>query len=384
MLHNLILIYAFAFLALVVPKSDCYAFDESGQRVIAAMAFLELSPEEQSYLLRILGQHPDLVQNLTTPEFVANESNFDSLWKIGSASIWPEVARGRAEWDRPQWHYQRGAYVTIGGAKAPPDINVLPTTATAETGDLHITQAITLNRNIWRDQSRPASERAIALCWLCHLVADIHHPLNTGSLYSPLLFPDGDARGTKIEVLGTDVNLHDVCHELLDLPTDPNAILDFALNLKNLQTSPGTSSVLVASYKEFINSQREVLDRSPMFPAPEDEQETARMSLEFLPLFIQCAEESLDLDDLDADPNVWIDEGRKIARLYIYYDFPNAIELFPDCLTGLVATAEKNKEEALPEFEFSRADRNMMKQILHTRMRLAGLRLSRLVKEGIE
>ena len=54
--------------------------------------------------------------------------------------------------------------------------------------------------------SAPAPARAIALCWVLHLIGDIHQPLHTGSLYTASLFETGDRGGNAIRI--GDSNLH--------------------------------------------------------------------------------------------------------------------------------------------------------------------------------
>ena len=51
-----------------------------------------------------------------------------------------------------------------------------------------------------------AAARAIALCWVLHLIGDIHQPLHTGSLYTASLFETGDRGGNAIRIDGS--NLH--------------------------------------------------------------------------------------------------------------------------------------------------------------------------------
>ncbi len=53
-------------------------------------------------------------------------------------------------------------------------------------------QAVVLCRRTLNDSDRPGSERAIALCWLGHLVGDAHQPCHVGSLYVEGDFPEGD------------------------------------------------------------------------------------------------------------------------------------------------------------------------------------------------
>ncbi|MCS7469555.1 hypothetical protein NZK35_23125 [Stieleria sp. ICT_E10.1] len=82
-----------------------------------------------------------------------------------------------------------------------------------KTEDLCIGQAATLCVRVFRDESQPKSERAVALCWILHLFADGHQPCHAGSLYAPC-FDDGD-RGANGIRLGGGGNLHAAWDRLL-------------------------------------------------------------------------------------------------------------------------------------------------------------------------
>ena len=73
---------------------------------------------------------------------------------------------------------------------------------------------IDYNAAVLSNASAPAPARAIALCWVLHLVGDIHQPLHTGSLYTASLFETGDRGGNAIRI--DDSNLHS-CWERLRL-----------------------------------------------------------------------------------------------------------------------------------------------------------------------
>lgn len=61
---------------------------------------------------------------------------------------------------------------------------------------------------------RPESERAIAQCWIVHLVADAHQPCHAGSLYVEDVFPEGDRGGHEIKTKQSK-NLHALWDGLL-------------------------------------------------------------------------------------------------------------------------------------------------------------------------
>ena len=74
-------------------------------------------------------------------------------------------------------------------------------------------QAIEFNFKELADKSQPEGDRAIALCWLAHLVGDIHQPCHAGSLYVAGVFPDGDRGANSIKTQAG--NLHSLWDGLL-------------------------------------------------------------------------------------------------------------------------------------------------------------------------
>ena len=57
-------------------------------------------------------------------------------------------------------------------------------------------------------------DRAVALAWLAHLVADAHQPCHAGSLYAERVFPEGD-RGANSIPVKQGGNLHALWDGLL-------------------------------------------------------------------------------------------------------------------------------------------------------------------------
>ncbi len=92
-------------------------------------------------------------------------------------------------------------------AKVPTGSGPLPSGATMATQELYLPQALEVCLSVLSDQSQPDSQRAIALCWILHLVADGHQPCHAGSLYAPEIFKQGDRGGNSIKI-GPKGNLH--------------------------------------------------------------------------------------------------------------------------------------------------------------------------------
>jgi hypothetical protein len=148
-------------------------------------------------LLTILAAHPRYVEDFTPPEKVRDVDRF----RIGTAGYWPDIARSQPKYNRPTWHYQLGATLTLGDTvrlQVHQTPGAVPADASLETQELYIAQAVELCRKVMAEKSAPPAERAIALSWLAHLVGDAHQPCHAGSLYVEDLFPGGDRGANSI------------------------------------------------------------------------------------------------------------------------------------------------------------------------------------------
>lgn len=211
-------------LTLLGFTSGASAWDAIGHRLSATIALHYLSEEKKALLLSILQQHPRYQQDFIAamPDSIAQADSTRRLdWLFGQAAYWPDIARGlpqreRRKYNHPDWHYIDGAWVR-GAAKIQgnnyvntqrlPDLpGELATSIRNAAQVRNIVTALDYNTRLLAMQNSPAADKAVALCWVLHLMADIHQPLHAGSLFSATLFRDGDRGGNRIPT--DDGNLH--------------------------------------------------------------------------------------------------------------------------------------------------------------------------------
>ncbi|HJN95279.1 MAG: hypothetical protein CMQ15_02440 [Gammaproteobacteria bacterium] len=203
-------------LALFTSAPTVIAWDSIGHRVTAAVALQFISDDKQSLLLELLGQHPRFEEDFldAMPDFIAQGSTaMRQEWLLGQAAFWPDIARGippaaRDRYNHPSWHFIDGAWVRgaalsqgniyIGIARFP-DIQGEEAATIREESMVHnVITALDYNARVLREADRPAADRAVALCWLLHLVGDLHQPLHTGALFSATVLEEGDRGGNGI------------------------------------------------------------------------------------------------------------------------------------------------------------------------------------------
>jgi hypothetical protein len=226
---------------LAIPK-PAFAWAECGHNIVALLAFDLLTKDEQAKILAILEKHPRYADDFTPPADLPNDEE-QLRWRIGRMGYWPDIARKTAN-DRPMWHYEVGPALIVGDenkliiAERP---GKLPEDATLKTTKLYISQALPMVRKTLSDKSQPDADRAIALCWVTHLVGDAHQPNHAGSLFMEGVFmkTDGDRGANSIplpepkqprgpanmhalwdQVLGNDFDLEAVRGRLAEIRKD--------------------------------------------------------------------------------------------------------------------------------------------------------------------
>ena len=185
------------------PAQAWYA---GGHHLIAVLAYDLLPAAEQQKIIELLRNHPRFEQDFRSP-MPPGSAGRQNWWYIGRAGYWPDVALRYEAFNRPTWHYQLGATRVLGSVTPPPAPGPLPHDATLKTDRLHVAQAVELARKTLRSTTAKKSDKALANCWLAHLVGDSHQPCHAGSLYVEELFPEGD-RGANLIPVGDDSNLH--------------------------------------------------------------------------------------------------------------------------------------------------------------------------------
>lgn len=309
---------------LFLPARHADAWWQTGHHVIAVLAYELLPPEDREELLEILKSHPRFAEDFTAPENIQGDPESIARWQIGCAGYWPDVARDHDEWNRPNWHYQLGSTLVLGkrsDVEVPKNPGPLPKDADLETRELYIAQAIELCKSVLADKTRSNQDRALAICWLCHLVGDSHQPCHAGSLYAAKVLPDGDRGANSIPVKGKR-NMHAIWDSLLGDNATPNNVRKRVLEIMD-------NDELMASAKE---------------------------------------------QGKDLNVETWLSESRTYAKQYVYVP-----EVIRSVQVGMRGLTEEVEPVALEEEYFTKAG-----SIAQERGALAGVRLQHILHEALE
>ncbi len=214
----------FASAAMIFWTLPSYAWNATGHKATAEIAFGLLVPEQQQYVDRILRAHPRFRQDFAAhmPEnLLDGPATAQALWLVRQASIWPDILRDideedRARFHRGSWHYiNMPVYLEESDEKkldGKLEHNMSTEFSPPLRQNLNVIQALQGNLQVWGDSNSSDSEKAVALCWVLHLVGDIHQPLHTVALFSQAYYPEGDRGGNSVRISWEPkpINLHSV------------------------------------------------------------------------------------------------------------------------------------------------------------------------------
>lgn len=181
----------FLSMALALACPSAMAWSVPGHMVSAAIAYDELQLKDPAVVRRIvelMAQHPDRAPFSVAINGSTDEARVRRIFM--EMARWPDDVRG-GFYDHPTWHYASRPVI---------DTSHPPPVAPADVISGAAMEAFALNAAVASDAHAPAVERSIALCWIFHLVGDIHQPLHAGDGFSSV-YPDGDRGGNRQYVL---------------------------------------------------------------------------------------------------------------------------------------------------------------------------------------
>lgn len=206
------LLLVFLALFLLTPES-IQAWNYAGHRVIASIAWDQLTPETQAAMIALLKQHPRFEQDFQSrmPEVIRKASPaVQDRWLFMRAATWPDIARSFKEADREKYHHGTWHYINqpiyLDTASELSLSSKLPvnTAKSIRQGDdplqFNILQALEYNVAQVKDPAVSETNKALALCWIMHLTGDSHQPLHSSALFSKGSFPEGDRGGNSIRI----------------------------------------------------------------------------------------------------------------------------------------------------------------------------------------
>jgi hypothetical protein len=225
-------------LALCSLASPVRAWNSTGHMTIAAIAYDHLTPTAKARVDALLVRHRDYgLWMRQKPAAYLDKARF----AFEKAATWPDDIRGTSD-SHPTWHYIDLPVIAPG--YTPGSSALLVPTPNAET-------QITAETAVLTAPEISAGERAVALCWVAHLIGDIHQPLHAATFVSAL-FPQGDRGGNTealaagaiagdpVEAAAAPQRLHALWDDALGAETDPAVIDVLARSLETASYARST------------------------------------------------------------------------------------------------------------------------------------------------
>jgi hypothetical protein len=214
--------------ALAVPCHTAQAWDWTGHRTVARIAWNHMTPSARAKAVALLRQAP---ADSRIPTLGAQTSSAIRARELFvTTATWPDLVRSGtlAKYSNPAWHFSDNFWkVDNGKVISVPN----PVADTADAG-----RKLAAFANLLTSHTGTAAEQAIDLAWVLHLMGDIHQPLHTSSRVSSAS-PQGDRGGNAFPVTippYPDGNLHSLWDDDLRAHTPRKASEDTATYIGRL------------------------------------------------------------------------------------------------------------------------------------------------------
>lgn len=194
----------------VLFSGSISAWDDTGHKVSAFIAWQQMSPDVREKVIDILLKAPE--DSHLSVYYSAYESRSDTVKKLDLfmiAATWGDIVRDRKfkvryeNYHKGDWHY-----ADIFWKQENNKAEILKDFP--EESGKAIPKLYEIEK-ILRDPSAPDSEKAIALAWFLHIGGDIHNPLHNASRVTDIE-PKGDQGGNMFYLTPKDaprrMNLH--------------------------------------------------------------------------------------------------------------------------------------------------------------------------------
>lgn len=213
--------------------SSVQAWNKAGHMLTGAIAFQVLQQDKDdktiARVVALLQHHPEAGRWNKFRQMLPKADR--ELYLFMQAARWPDDARDDPEFYPPNADYDKLHYINF-----PYKPNGQPASVKTRAPDnLNIFRGYADKLGIVNSKAKDA-DRAIALCWLVHLIGDVHQPLHTTSLFSTK-FKNGDRGGTLFFIRAKEgkspISLHKYWDDLLLSSQNLQDVKNYAIELRS-------------------------------------------------------------------------------------------------------------------------------------------------------
>jgi hypothetical protein len=208
---KLAVVRATTFLVMAILAAPALAWNSTGHMAVALVAYRRLDDHQKQQIAELLTHHPHYQLYLSERIPAGVDKN---EWAFLRSATWPDYVRpaypGRppkppsvTKYNQSAWHYINLYFVP------PVDATKFSATSLPARAEPNIITAGEENLKKLSESDLPAEDKAVALCWVIHLIGDVHQPLHTCSMASTT-YPKGDLGGNEFTIRyhGKPTKLH--------------------------------------------------------------------------------------------------------------------------------------------------------------------------------
>ena len=198
------ILFVAAMVAISLAASPSWAWNDAGHMVVARIAWLRLTESQREAVFTRMKAHPHFETSL-----ISNRPSHatDAEWAFLRASTWSDYIRPpksmskeavakhpKHKFHRGAWHYVNFPY-HVGQNESALPREALP-------NETNIVAQIEQSLDVLRGKTKhdagavaglsAEANEAVRICWLFHLVGDLHQPMHAVALVDKKLFPEGD------------------------------------------------------------------------------------------------------------------------------------------------------------------------------------------------
>lgn len=229
---------ALAALALLLCPVPALAWNGVGHMTAAKLAYDQMDKDLKERLAALLKAHPHYAAFLSKdrPDGVA-----ENEWAFLRAATWPDWVRSKHEGVEPDpttFHKGPDHYINFPLIR-PADKGLFDAEALKPDVEKdNILAALEAHTKTLSSATEKDEKKAVSLCWVLHLISDLHQPLHCVSLYtSDFKDKGGDAGGNAcaVHVGGRVQRLHTFWDNLLgEAPAEADTVEHQAKVLKRV------------------------------------------------------------------------------------------------------------------------------------------------------
>ena len=183
------------FLLLFVSAANwqiIYAWNFTSHGIIAIIAYDLMDTESRNKVLELIKHHPRYQEDFI--DAMPDTSKFwtqteREQWIFAQIARWSDIARGFKDEVSDKYHHSTWHYINLGvfpneklkeqfGTTLPSNTNLIYSDA-SEYERMNIMEALGYISKKIESEAVIKEEKAVLLCWLFHLVGDLHQPLHT-------------------------------------------------------------------------------------------------------------------------------------------------------------------------------------------------------------